>query len=106
MASAPNRPRNTRTANGLKKGLHIDWDTPKPKKKKPEQKFDPIKFLNGCIADKEAYSDKERSAFRKIIAHIESIVLENESLREAEWDRTGIDGYEGALGKYMLEKEC
>jgi hypothetical protein len=100
---APNKPRNTRTANGLKKGIHIDWDTPKPKKK-PEAKFDPIKFLNCCAADKEAYGDKERAAFRKIIAHIESIVLENESLREAAWDCTH-DGYEGALGKYMDEKD-
>lgn len=90
MPSAPNRPRNTRTANGLKKGLHIDWDTPKPKRK-PEPKFDPIKFLNDCIADKEAYSDKERTAFRKIIAHIEGIVLENESYREAEWDRVDMN---------------
>jgi len=86
MPSAPNRPRNTRTANGLKKGMHIDWDTPKPKQK-PKPKFDTIKFLNDCIADKEAYSDKERSAFRKIIAHIENLVLENEAYREADWDR-------------------
>ena len=104
MANAPNRPRNSRTANGLKKGIRIEWDEPKPKRK-PEPKFDPIAFLNECIKDKEAYSDNERKAFRKIIAHIESIVLENESLREAEWDRKH-DGYEGALGKYMEEKEC
>ena len=86
MPSAPNRPRNTRTANGLKKGMHIDWDTPKPKQK-PEPKFDAVKFLNDCINDKEAYSPKERAAFRKIITHIENIVLENEAYREAEWDR-------------------
>ena len=104
MPNTPNRPRNTRTANGLKKGLHVDWDTPK-RKHKPEPKFDPIKFLNGCIADKEAYSDKERTAFRKIITHIESLVLENESLREAEWDRRDIDGYEGAYGKFMEENK-
>lgn len=102
MANAPNRPRNTRTANGLKKGLHIDWDTPKAKRK-PEPKFDPIKFLNDCIADKEAYGDKERSAFRKIIAHIESIVLENESLRQAEWDQRDIGM--GAWGKFLEERE-
>ena len=102
MPNTPNRPRNTRTANGLKKGVHVEWDTPKPKRK-PEPKFDPIKFLNGCIADKEAYSDKERTAFRKIIAHIESLVLENESLREAEWDRSFFGDYEGAYGKFMEE---
>lgn len=104
MTAAPNRPRNSRTPNGLKKGVRIEWDTPKPKRK-PEPKFDAVKFLTDCIKDKEAYSDTERKAFRKIIAHIESIVLENESLREAEWDRKH-DGYEGALGKYMEEKEC
>lgn len=86
MPTAPNRPRNTRTANGLKKGLHVDWDTPKPKRK-PEPKFDAIAFLTDCANDKDAYSDKERTAFRKVIAHIESLVLENEAYREAEWDR-------------------
>ena len=86
MTPAPNRPRNSRTANGLKRGLHVEWDAPKPKRK-PEPKFDPINFLNTCIKDKQAYSDKERSAFRKIVEHIEQIVLENESLREAEWDK-------------------
>jgi hypothetical protein len=104
MSTAPNRPRNSRTANGLKKELHIDWDTPKPKRK-PEPKFDSIAFLNECIQDKEAYSEKERAAFRKIVAYIESLVLENEALREAEWDRRDIDGYEGALGKFYNEKE-
>jgi len=102
MPNTPNRPRNTRTANGLKRGVHVEWDTPK-RKHKPEPKFDPIKFLNGCIADKEAYSDKERTAFRKIIAHIERLVLENESLREAEWDRSFFRDYGGAYGKFMEE---
>jgi hypothetical protein len=100
MATSPNRPRNSRTANGLKKGLHIDWDTPKPKRK-PEPKFDSFKFLNDCIADKEAYSSKERAAFRKVIEHLEQIVLENEAYREAEWDRT----FTGAWGKFCGDNE-
>lgn len=98
--------RNTRTANGLKRGLHIDWDTPK-RKPKPKAKFDAIKFLNDCVNDKEAYSEKERAAFRKVIEHIESVVLENESLRQADWDshdRFPNDGPEGAYGKFMNER--
>lgn len=75
MPSAPNRPRNSRTANGLKKGIHVEWDTPK-QKRKPEPKFEPIAFLKQCIEDKEAYSDTERKAFRKIIEKIESLKAE------------------------------
>ena len=99
MANAPNRPRNSRTANGLKRGVRAEWDTPTPKRK-PEPKFDPIAFLNECIKDKEAYSDKERKAFRKVIEHIEEIILENESMREAEWDR---DIGMGAWGRFIEE---
>jgi hypothetical protein len=99
MANAPNRPRNSRTANGLKRGIRAEWDEPKPKRK-PEPEFDPIAFLNECIKDKEAYSDKERKAFRKVIEHIEEITLENESLREAEWDR---DIGMGAWGRFNEE---
>ena len=43
MPTAPNRPRNTRTANGLKKGVRIEWDAPKPKRK-PVPKFDAEKL--------------------------------------------------------------
>ena len=87
MTPAPNRPRNSRTANGLKRGIRAEWDTPAPKRK-PEPKFDPIAFLNNCVKDKEAFSDTERKAFRKVIEHIEEIVIENKSLREADWNRS------------------
>jgi hypothetical protein len=100
MANAPNRPRNSRTANGLKRGIRAEWDEPKPKRK-PEPEFDPIKFLNDCINDKEAYSAKERAGFRKVLEQYEKIVLENESLYEAEWDRN----CQGAYGKFLDEKE-
>jgi hypothetical protein len=100
MANAPNRPRNSRTANGLKRGVRAEWDEPKPKRK-PEPEFDPIKFLNNCINDKEAYGAKERAGFRKVLEKYEKIVLENESLYEAEWDRN----CQGAYGKFLDEKE-
>ena len=100
MPTAPNRPRNSRTANGLKRGVRIEWDTPKPKRK-PEPKFDAVKFLNDCINDKEAYSPKERAAFRKVLKELEDTILENESFHEAEWDRT----CRGAYGKFLEEKE-
>ena len=103
MATAPNRPRNSRTTNGLKRGIHVEWDTPKSKRK-PEPKFDPIKFLNDCIGDKEAYSAKERAGFRKVLEQYEKIVLENESLHEAEWDRI-CQGAQGAYGKFLDERE-
>jgi hypothetical protein len=82
--------RNTRTSNGLKKGLHIDWDRPKPKPKN-NPKFDSIKFLQECINDKEAYGEKERAAFRKVLKELESIILENESLRQDRWQKMSSD---------------
>ena len=99
-----NIPRNTRTANGLKRGVRIEWDTPKSNPA-PKKKFDSIAFLRGCLADKEAYGETERKAFRKIIEEIENLKAEIAGHEEAEWDRRDIDGYEGALGKYMEEKE-
>ena len=65
MPTAPNRPRNSRTANGLKKGLHIDWDTPK---------------------DADAYSDRERTAFRKVLARMQELEAEVAAYRDTEWD--------------------
>lgn len=84
MPTAPNRPRNTRTANGLKKGLHIDWDTPKPKHK-PE-KFDAIRFLDKCLADKQAYSQIERKAFSSMREEILNLHAEVQSLRDQIFD--------------------
>lgn len=77
--------RNTRTANGLKRGVRVEWDTPKPKRK-PEPKFDVIAFLNDCANDSEAYSDKERKAFRKVISRIEELEAEVAAHRDAEFD--------------------
>ena len=85
MPTAPNRPRNTRTANGLKKGVRIEWDAPKPKRK-PEPKFDPIKFLSDCARDTAAYSDKERSAFRKAAERIQELEAEVAAYRDSEFD--------------------
>lgn len=85
MPTAPNRPRNTRTANGLKKGVHIEWDAPKPKRK-PEPKFDPIKFLSDCAKDTDAYSDKERAAFRKALERIQELEAEVAAYRDSEFD--------------------
>jgi hypothetical protein len=84
MPTAPNRPRNSRTANGLKRGVRIEWDTPKPKRK-PEPKFDPIKFLTDCANDKTAYSNKERTAFRKVIARMRELEAKIAAHRETEW---------------------
>lgn len=85
MPSAPNRPRNTRTANGLKKGVRIEWDTPKTKRT-PAPKFDTVKFLTDCLADKEAYSETERKAFRKIIEEIDALKAEVAAYRDTEFD--------------------
>jgi hypothetical protein len=85
MPTAPNRPRNSRTANGLKRGVRIEWDTPKPKRK-PEPKFDPIKFLSDCGNDADAYSDRERTAFRKVLARMQELEAEVAAYRDTEWD--------------------
>jgi hypothetical protein len=100
MPSAPNRPRNTRTANGLKKGVRVEWDTPKPKRK-PEPKFEPIAFLRDCINDKEAYSNTERKAFRKIIEEIESLKAEVAGYEDEKWS----DVNTGALGRFLEERD-
>lgn len=85
MPTAPNRPRNTRTANGLKKGVRIEWDAPKPKRK-PVPKFDAVKFLSGCAKDTDAYSDRERAAFRKAIERIQELEAEVAAYRDSEFD--------------------
>jgi hypothetical protein len=85
MATAPNRPRNTRTANGLKKGIHIEWDAPKPKPVE-KAKFDPILFLDRCLADKQAYSQIERKAFFAMREEILNLRADVQSLRDQIFD--------------------
>ena len=77
--------RNRRTANGLKRGVRVEWDSPKPKPK-PKDKFDAVKFLSGCANDKEAYSDKERSGFRKTIERIQELEAEIAAQKDSSWD--------------------
>ena len=77
--------RNTRTANGLKRGVRVEWDAPKPKKT-PKPKFDPLEFLKNCAADDEAYSDKERLGFRKAIDLIESLKAEIAAHDDDNWN--------------------
>ena len=58
-------------------------------KPKPKDKFDAVKFLSGCANDKEAYSDKERSGFRKVIERIQELVRKQSMdsiLRDVRWD--------------------
>ena len=99
-----NIPRNTRTANGLKRGVRIEWDTPKSKPA-PKKKFDSIAFLRGCLADKEAYGETERKAFRKIIEEIESLKAEVAAYEEEEWDNTRSALGTGALGQFLDERD-
>lgn len=77
--------RNTRTANGLKRGVRIEWDTPKTKPA-PKKKFDSLAFLRECLADKEAYGETERKAFRKIIERIEELEAEVAAHEDQAWD--------------------
>jgi uncharacterized DUF497 family protein len=81
MSSAPNRPRNTRTANGLKKGMHMEWDTPKPKPQ-PKKKTDPIEILDRMIQDKEVYSVAERKNFSELRRILLNMQEEMEVLRD------------------------
>jgi len=85
MATAPNRPRNSRTANGLKRGIHIEWDAPTPKPQ-PKKKIDPVDILDRLIADKEAYSASERKNFNSIKESFLTMQAEIESLRDRVFD--------------------
>lgn len=81
MSSAPNRPRNTRTTNGLKKGMHMEWDTPKPKPQ-PKKKIDPIEILDRMIQDKDVYSAAERKNFSELRRILLNMQEEMEVLRD------------------------
>jgi pullulanase/glycogen debranching enzyme len=92
--------RNTRTANGLKPGVRVEWDTPKAKRT-TKKKFDSVEFLRECLADKEAYSDTERKAFRKIIEEIENLKAEVAGYEDEKWS----DVNTGALGRFLEERD-
>lgn len=77
--------RNSRTANGLKRGVRVEWDAPKPKPK-AKPKFDAIKFLTDCANDKEAYSDKERAGFRKVVERIEELEDQVSAHEDTKWE--------------------
>lgn len=78
--------RNRRTSNGLKRGVHAEWDAPKPKQT-PKPKFDVVKFLTECANDKEAYSDKERAGFRKAVDEIETLQGSVRDLESLLWNK-------------------
>jgi uncharacterized protein YifE (UPF0438 family) len=84
--------RNRRTANGLKRGVRVELDSPK-RKPTPKKEFDLVKFLTACANDKEAYSDKERAGFRKAVEEIEALKKTNSELSgridELLWENTG-----------------
>jgi len=85
MATAPNRPRNSRTANGLKRGIHIEWDAPKPKPE-PKKKVNPVEVIDRLLADREAYSASERKNFNFLKESFLSMQAEIESLRDRIFD--------------------